>query len=168
MSEAPRKIAVIVALDVAGYSARTEKDEALAASEIAGLRAVVERTAGVYGGRVFNTAGDGFMLEFASSLSAVEAALVLAETCETESPGRCAFGRCRGAAERRCFLGHGVNVAARLMARSQAGSALISADVRRTIRGPLGERLVSRGPFEARQDDRNDRRGVCARDGKFR
>lgn len=28
MSEAPRKIAVIVALDVAGYSARTEADEA--------------------------------------------------------------------------------------------------------------------------------------------
>jgi TolB-like protein len=43
------------------------------------------------------------------------------------------------------LLGHGVNVAARLMARSDPGSALVSADVRRTIRGPLAERLVSRG-----------------------
>jgi hypothetical protein len=31
------------------------------------------------------------------------------------------------------------------MARSDPGAALISADVRRTIRGPLAERIVSRG-----------------------
>src|SRR2546426_6285723 len=31
------------------------------------------------------------------------------------------------------LLGHGVNVAARLMARSDPGSVLVSADVRRTI-----------------------------------
>src|SRR5262249_30313831 len=43
------------------------------------------------------------------------------------------------------LLGHGVNVAARLMARSDPGAALISADVRRMIRGPIAERLVSRG-----------------------
>jgi len=45
------------------------------------------------------------------------------------------------------LLGHGVNVAARLMAQSDPGGALVSADVRRTIRGPLAERLVSRGPL---------------------
>src|SRR5262249_30668366 len=43
------------------------------------------------------------------------------------------------------LLGHGVNVAARLMAHSDPGAALISADVRRIIRDPLTERLVSRG-----------------------
>src|SRR6185369_15611885 len=36
----------------------------------------------------------------------------------------------------------------RLMARSDPGSALVSADVRRTIRGPLAERLVSRGDLQ--------------------
>ena len=46
------------------------------------------------------------------------------------------------------LLGHGVNVAARLMARSDPGSVLVSADVRRTIRGPLAERLVSRGTLQ--------------------
>src|SRR6185312_11059531 len=46
------------------------------------------------------------------------------------------------------LLGHGVNIAARLMARSEPGSALVSADVRRTIRGPLAERLVSRGNLQ--------------------
>src|SRR5258707_14239884 len=46
------------------------------------------------------------------------------------------------------LLGHGVNVAARLMARSDPGSVLVSTDVRRTIRGPLAERLFSRGSLQ--------------------
>ncbi len=53
-------------MDVAGYSARTEADEARTTAEVAALRSVIERTAAAHGGRVFNTAGDGFMLEFGS------------------------------------------------------------------------------------------------------
>jgi adenylate cyclase len=74
-----RRLTTIVALDVAGYSARTEADEAKTAAEVAALRSVIEAVATAHGGRVFNTAGDGFMLEFASSLAAVEAAFALAE-----------------------------------------------------------------------------------------
>src|SRR5215813_10163142 len=77
----PRKLATIVALDVAGYSARTEADEARTTAEVAALRKVIEGVAGHHGGRVFNTAGDGFMLEFGSSLAAVEAAVELADKC---------------------------------------------------------------------------------------
>jgi class 3 adenylate cyclase len=67
-----RKLTTIVALDVAGYSARTEADEARTTAEVAALRRVIEGIATAQGGRVFNTAGDGFMLEFGSSLAAVE------------------------------------------------------------------------------------------------
>src|SRR2546421_743996 len=140
----PRKLTTIVALDVAGYSARTEADEAKATAEVAALRRVIEEIAGPRGGRVFNTAGDGFMLEFASSLAAVEAALALAEQCTPKL--RVGVHLSDVVVQPNGdLLGHGVNVAARLMARSDAGSALVSADVRRTIRGPLAERLVSRG-----------------------
>jgi len=69
-SDQPRKLATIVALDVAGYSARTEADEARTTAEVAALRGVIEEIAARHGGRVFNTAGDGFMLEFGSSLAA--------------------------------------------------------------------------------------------------
>jgi adenylate cyclase len=69
-----RKLATIVALDVAGYSARTEADEARTTAEVAALRKVIEGIAARHGGRIFNTAGDGFMLEFGSSLAAFTSA----------------------------------------------------------------------------------------------
>ncbi|HEY2388914.1 MAG TPA: hypothetical protein VGK30_18310 [Candidatus Binatia bacterium] len=93
---------------------------------------------------MFNTAGDGFMLEFVSSLAAVEAAIELAAQCEPKVRVGVHLGDVV-VQPNGDLLGHGVNVAARLMARSSAGAALVSADVYRTIRGPLAERLRSRG-----------------------
>src|SRR5262249_32864271 len=125
-------------------SARTEADEAATTAEVATLRQVIETVAARHGGRVFNTAGDGFMLEFASSVGAVEAAIELAETCEPKVPVGVPLGHVWVQATGD-LLGHGVNVAARLMARSDPGAVLLSSDVRRTIRGVVAERMVSRG-----------------------
>jgi len=96
---------------------------------------------------VFNTAGDGFMLEFGSSLATVEAAGALAEQCEPKPRVGVHLGDV-AVLPNGDLLGHGVNVAARLMAQSDPGSVLVSADVHRTIRGPLAARLVSRGIFQ--------------------
>jgi TolB-like protein len=139
-----RRLTTIVALDVAGYSARTETDEARATAEVTALRRLVEDIAGPRGGRVFNTAGDGIMLEFGSSSAAVEAAFALAENCQPKLRVGVHLGDVV-VQPNGDLLGHGVNVAARLMAQSEPGSVLVSSDVHRTIRGPLGERLVSRG-----------------------
>jgi len=146
MADATRKLATIVALDVAGYSARTEADEAKTTAEVAALRKVIEAIAAKHGGRVFNTAGDGFMLEFVSSLAAVEAAAELAETCEPKVRVGVHLGDV-AVQPNGDLLGHGVNVAARLMAKSDPGGALVSATVHQTIRGPVAARLVSRGLF---------------------
>jgi TolB-like protein/class 3 adenylate cyclase/Tfp pilus assembly protein PilF len=144
MTDNTRKLATIVALDVAGYSARTEADEARTTAEVASLRKVIEEIATRHGGRVFNTAGDGFMLEFTSSLAAVEAAHELADTCDPKVRVGVHLGDVV-VQPNGDLLGHGVNVAARLMAQSAPGSALVSATVRQTIRGPTAERLRSRG-----------------------
>ncbi|MEQ1756630.1 MAG: tetratricopeptide repeat protein [Micropepsaceae bacterium] len=136
-----------MALDVAGFSARTEADQARTIAQIANLRPVIEGIAKAHGGRVFNTAGDGFMLEFASSLSAVGAALELADECRP----RVRVGVHVGEVVMQPngdLLGHGVNVAARLMAKAEPGSAIISADVCRLIRGPMAERFASRGTVQ--------------------
>lgn len=147
MTDTSRKLATIVALDVAGFSARTEADEAKTVAQIALLRPVIEGIAKAHGGRVFNTAGDGFMLEFASSLSAVGAALELADECRPRVRVGVHIGEVV-VQPNGDLLGHSVNVAARLMAKAEPGSAIISADVRRLIRGPLAERFVSRGPVQ--------------------
>ncbi len=111
MTDTTRKLATIVALDVAGYSARTEADEARTTAEVAALRKVIEAIAAKHGGRVFNTAGDGFMLEFGSSLAAVEAAFELAETCEPKVRVGVHLGDVV-VQPNGDLLGHGVNVAA--------------------------------------------------------
>jgi class 3 adenylate cyclase len=146
-SGAPRKLATIVALDVAGYSARTEADEAKTTAEVAALRAVIEAIAARHGGRVFNTAGDGFMLEFGSSVGGVEAAYELARTCEPKVRVGVHLGDV-AVQPNGDLLGHGVNVAARLMARSLPGAALISADVRRTVRGSQTVAFERRGELK--------------------
>jgi TolB-like protein/class 3 adenylate cyclase/Tfp pilus assembly protein PilF len=147
LTDHTRKLATIVALDVAGYSARTEADEAKTIAQVANLRPIVEGIAKTHGGRVFNTAGDGFMLEFASSLSGVNAALELADECRPRVRVGVHVGEV-SVQPNGDLLGHGVNVAARLMAKAEPGSAIISADVCRLIRGPLAERFVSRGPVQ--------------------
>ena len=74
------RLATIVAMDVAGYSARAEADQDAAADEIAALARQVEETCARFGGRLFNSAGDGFMLEFSTVTGALEAAEHLAAT----------------------------------------------------------------------------------------
>ena len=74
-----------MSIDIVGYSALSELDEAAALQSVGMLRNALEGAALVHGGRIFNTAGDGFMLEFGSSLAAVEAAFH--RIVESSKPG---------------------------------------------------------------------------------
>ncbi|MBI1213563.1 MAG: hypothetical protein GC190_19060 [Alphaproteobacteria bacterium] len=139
----PQKLATIMSIDVAGYSERTEADQARTVSEVAALRTRIEAMAAREHGRVFNTAGDGFMLEFPSAANA----LGLADTlCAEPLPLR--MGVHLGdvfVTPNGDLLGHGVNIAARLQQQAEPRSALISVDVRRALRGPFAEKLRPKG-----------------------
>jgi hypothetical protein len=131
---------------------------------VAALRSVIEAIAGPHGGRVFNTAGDGFMLEFGSSLAAVEAALALAEQMRAQGARRRASGRRRGAAERRSPRPR----RQRRGAPDGAQRSGFGAGVGR--RAPHDPGTVGRSPrlaraSAARQDDGDDR-GLRARSGR--
>lgn len=140
-----RKLAAIVSADIAGYSALAERDQELAAALVARLRESARSACALYSGRIFNTAGDGLMLEFTSASDALSAAILLCEA-ERETPMR--FGVHLGEvmiAENGDLLGHGVNIAARIQAEASAGGILVSQMVRDTVSPELSARLSARG-----------------------
>ena len=143
-SKSTRKLASIVAVDVAGYSRRTEKDEAASIEAVAALSERITNSAGAHGGRVFNTAGDGFMLEFPSAASALAAAEEIAVAADPPVRVGVHLGDV-SITPSGDLLGHGVNVAARIQQMASPGAVLASGDVKRAIRGLLAERLKPQG-----------------------
>ena len=85
-----RRLATILALDVAGYSEAAEQDDSAAAEAVRRLRAVIVEIVAPFGGRIFSSAGDGFMLEFHSAIAGVQAAVALLNEAD---PGNVTYRR---------------------------------------------------------------------------
>lgn len=148
MPEANRKLAAIVSIDIAGFSALAERDAAEALAHVARVRALASAIAGANDGRIFNTAGDGVMLDFASATDALNAAIAI---CERETKSSLRFGVHIGEvtqADNGDLLGHGVNVAARLQAEAAPGAILVSEIVRQNAAPELAARLEPRGKIK--------------------
>jgi len=142
-----RRIAMIVALDAAGYSHQSEVDEQAAIEAVTRLRERVSDGAAAHGGHIFNSAGDGFMLEFASA----SGALAFSEEILMGSRVPVRAGAHLGevtALPDGDLLGHGVNVAARLLALATPGELLASADVKRALPPAKGARFERRGEVQ--------------------
>jgi class 3 adenylate cyclase len=147
MAEGRKRAAAVLAIDMAGYSSRAETDAAAAANAVSDLHARVRAAAAKHDGRVFSTAGDGLMCEFAAASEAVAAAQdILTSTPAGAPPAR--IGIHLGEVDEQQggdLLGHGVNVAARLEQLAAPGTALISRAVADMVQGELHDRLVRQG-----------------------
>jgi adenylate cyclase len=66
-----RRLTAIMFTDMVGFSALSQRDEKRALLILEEQRAVVRATLPVYGGHEIKTAGDGFLISFASALEAV-------------------------------------------------------------------------------------------------
>jgi len=66
-----RKIAVIFATDVVGFSELMQKNENVTLKSLRACRDILDRLFDEYGGRIFNTAGDSVLAEFRSAVEAV-------------------------------------------------------------------------------------------------
>src|SRR5262245_32465474 len=75
--ELPRKrrLAAILAADIAGYSRLMGENEAATVRDLKGHQAVLLPLISHYGGRIIDTAGDGILAEFPSIIGAVECAV---------------------------------------------------------------------------------------------
>ena len=70
-----RKLSAIFAADVAGYSRLVGQDEAATLARLKACRAIVDQLIADHRGRIFNTAGDSVVADFASAVDAVQCAV---------------------------------------------------------------------------------------------
>jgi class 3 adenylate cyclase len=150
-----RKLAAILAADIAGYSALMGADEARTVRDLKAHLAVVLPMVGDCGGRIIDLAGDGILAEFASVVNAVECALAIQEKMaernaevEVERRMRFRIGINLGDViydEGRLY-GDGINIAARLEAIAQPGGISISSKVYEEINGRLDVACEDLGP----------------------
>ncbi len=142
-----RRLAAILAADIAGYSALMGSDEARTVRDLKGHQAVVLPMVGEFGGRVIDTAGDGILAEFPSVLNAVECAVAIQRkmverNAAIEPERRMEFriginlGDVIYDGDR--IFGDGVNVAARLEAIAEPGGICVSGKVHEEIRARIG------------------------------
>src|SRR5262249_47922938 len=141
-----RKLAAILAADIAGYSTLMGADEGATVRDLKGHQAVILPIVGGHGGRVIDTAGDGILAEFGSVVNAVECAMAIQKTMaerntQVEEPRRMhlRIGVNQGDVihdEARVY-GDGVNVAARLESIAEPGGICISGKVYDEIIGKI-------------------------------
>ena len=153
-----RKLAVILAADVAGYSRLMAADEEGTLATLNARRQVIDELIARHHGRIFTTAGDSVMAEFASAVEAVRCAAAIQQENERRNAGlleprRMLFrvgvnlGDVIVGGDN--LFGEGVNVAARLEGMAEPGGICISGAVYDQIRSKvklsfddLGERSL--------------------------
>jgi len=142
-----RRLAAILAADVAGYSRLIEADEEGTLGRLKALRAdIIDPKIAGHKGRIVKTTGDGMLVEFASVVDAVRCASELqVAMAESNAPlpqdHRIEFriGIHQGdiVVEDGDIFGDGVNIAARLEGLAEPGGICVSARVREDATGRL-------------------------------
>jgi adenylate cyclase len=151
----PRRLAAVLAADIAGYSALMGANEETTVQDLKAHQAVILPMIVNYGGRVIDTAGDGILAEFASVLSAVKCAMGIQKTmgernAQVDPARRMQFriGVNQGDVvfDDARIYGDGVNVAARLESIAEPGGVCISGKVHAEILGKIEATIHDLGP----------------------
>src|SRR6185295_11483278 len=149
-----RKIAAIFAADIAGYSRLVAEDEEETLRRLASYRSVTDDFIARAGGRIFNTAGDAVLAEFASAVDAVRCAIDIQESLRTRNraypPSRqmnFRIGITIGDVVERNgdLLGDGVNIAARLEGIAPVGGICVSRTVYEQVANKLSVQFADIG-----------------------
>jgi TolB-like protein/class 3 adenylate cyclase len=135
-----RRLAAILAADVAGYSRLIGADEEGTLAALRAIRAeVIDPTIAEHHGRLVKTTGDGLLVEFASVVDALRCAAEWQAAMPGDSPIAWRIGINVGdvVVEDGDIFGDGVNVAARLEAMADPGGICVSARVQEDAAGRL-------------------------------
>ena len=154
MDRVHRRLATVLAADAAGFSRLAGRDEEGTLATLRTHRQVIDRLILKYGGRVFGSAGDSVIAEFASPVEAVRCATEIQFAIDKQNAGLSEANRLRFriginlgdvVVEGDNLMGDGVNVAARLEALSPPGGICISEAVYAQARDRLSLEFVDLG-----------------------
>jgi WD40 repeat protein/class 3 adenylate cyclase/energy-coupling factor transporter ATP-binding protein EcfA2 len=149
-----RKVAAILAADVVGFSRLVGKDEEATLAVLKLHRHTIDASISGHGGRIFGSAGDSVIAEFASAVDAVRCAIDIqlsADRLNADLPGprkmRFRVGINLGdvVVDGDNLMGDGVNVAARLEGLAQPGGICVSDSIQAQVRDRLPVNLVDLG-----------------------
>jgi len=144
-----RRLAAILVADVVAFSRLMGDDEAGTLARLQGAEAeVIAPTVARHRGRIVKRMGDGFLVEFASVVSAVQCAVDWQAAAAEGAHLRFRIGIHLGdvMAEGDDIYGDGVNLAARLESLAEPGGICISEDAFRQLRGKLDLAWDDMGP----------------------
>jgi adenylate cyclase len=144
---ATRRLAAILAADVAGYSRLMGADEEGTLERLKALRyELFDPKIAEHKGRIVKTTGDGLLVEFASVVDAVRCAVEVQQTMPERDTGIGADNRIElriglnlgdVIVEGDDLYGDGVNIAARIEALADAGAVFVSNTVHDQVRDRL-------------------------------
>lgn len=142
-----RRLAAVLAADIAGYSRLMGRDEERTLAELKVLRkTLVDTSIASHRGRIVKTTGDGMLVEFVSAVDAARCALevqraMVEHNIDVPQELRIEFriGIHVGdiIIDENDIFGDGVNIAARLEGIAKPGGVCISDDAHRQIRGKM-------------------------------
>ena len=164
MTRPTRKLTTILAADVVGFSKLMDQHEELTLKNLKTCRDIVDPIITEYGGRIFHTAGDSVIAEFASPVSSVEAAIefqqILADRNknvpeESQITFRVGIHLDDVIIEGDNIYGNGVNVAARLESICEPGCILVSRFVQEKIEKRIQLTISSLGKSELKNIEVN-------------
>ena len=163
--EIDRKVAIILATDVVNYSKHMEANESETVKNLRACELILQKVIKKHDGRLFNTGGDSFFIEFPSAVEAVECAVAFQKDIKKRNstdkitvPLEFRIGISMGDVikERDNLLGDGVNIAARLEALAQTNGITISKNIYDLVKAKtvhkfndLGVQKVKKNEFHA-------------------
>ncbi|HUS96659.1 MAG TPA: adenylate/guanylate cyclase domain-containing protein [Hyphomicrobiaceae bacterium] len=158
MSDPParvqRRLAAVLAADIAGYSALMGSDEARTVRDLKQHQSILLPMINQFDGRIIDTAGDGILAEFGSIVNAVECATAIQQSMAARNEGveverrmefRVGINVGDVIYDDNRIYGDGINIAARLEALAPPGGIVISEEARRQVQGKVAADFVDLG-----------------------